>query len=268
MYSSGSGERSVMKSSIYAVIFIVGGRSLIFVRHPAFTGVIYGMLAGMILVFINALSGNFAYIGLWISSKRFRNVTVRLSVSYLYRIKVDDKYLLVRGDRFSQFQPVGGVFKTLSDSVEFFNKMEASDDDLVPIDKTSKDDLRIRIKGRHLLKFMRWYELGTGRETSRWREFYEELIAPGYLHHEDFPYISYRHQTPIRYSDPAQSLKMLIAEIYELIPTPRQKEKLTEISKIENVNYVWLDESRIKRMGVIPKENLTVNVSQHASWIL
>lgn len=40
------------------------------------------------------------------------NATIRISSAYLYRIKVADKYLLVKNERGTgKYQPVGGVYK-------------------------------------------------------------------------------------------------------------------------------------------------------------
>jgi hypothetical protein len=193
-------------------------------------------------------------------------------MSYLFRIKVEGKYLLVRGARLPQFQPVGGVFKRYTTSNGFFSRIEGLDDDTIPLDQTSKDDLRIRIKGRHLVTFLDWFNSRKEREISCWREFYQELIEPGYLSQDSFPFINYqyvkRHEYPLRYSDPAQSLELLIAEIYELIPTTEQEAFLKRMSTIENSNFIWVDEDRIRRRGAIPKKDLTLNISEHSRLIL
>ena len=39
------------------------------------------------------------------------NKNVRLSCAYLFRIRYNNKYLLIRGNRIDQYQPIGGVYK-------------------------------------------------------------------------------------------------------------------------------------------------------------
>lgn len=37
------------------------------------------------------------------------NQEYRMSISYLFKIKIDNKYLLIKGNRIEQYQPIGGV---------------------------------------------------------------------------------------------------------------------------------------------------------------
>ncbi len=84
-------------------------------------------------------------------------------MSYLYRIKIDDKYLLVKGNRIlGQYQLVGGVIKRYPSSKDFFDSISAKDDPMIPIDTTSKNDLRIRVSGKNVLRFMQWFDSGKG----------------------------------------------------------------------------------------------------------
>ena len=39
------------------------------------------------------------------------NKNIRLSCAYLFRIRYNNKYLLIKGNRIDQYQPVGGVYK-------------------------------------------------------------------------------------------------------------------------------------------------------------
>lgn len=204
-----------------------------------------------------------------ISQTVYRNKRIRLSISYLFRIKIDGKYLLVKGKRIEhQYQPVGGVFKRLPESVAFFNKLDIRDDDNIPIDLASKNDLRINLEGKYLCSFLRWYRKGEGRENSVFREFYEELIAPGYLPAKVFPYINYRYIrqiiTKINFAQHFQMHEILIAEIYEFIPNQEQMIKLQEIINNLNENYIWVDEETIKRRGA----NQNIVISPTGEWIL
>ncbi|WP_374123545.1 SMODS-associated NUDIX domain-containing protein [Leptotrichia hongkongensis] len=39
------------------------------------------------------------------------NKNIRLSCAYLFQIKQDGKYLLIKGNQIEQYQPVSGVYK-------------------------------------------------------------------------------------------------------------------------------------------------------------
>ena len=65
---------------------------------------------------------------------------VRISFAYLFRIKIDGKYLLVRNTRGTEkFQPVGGVYKLFeNEKIELKNLYQVMDDDKISIDESSR----------------------------------------------------------------------------------------------------------------------------------
>lgn len=156
----------------------------------------------------------------------YYNTYIRVSVAYLFKIYVDGRYLLVRSRNVpGQFQPVGGVYKRLRDSVEKLNQLEVLDDKQIPICDTTRLDLRVRVKGKHLAAFIKWFESKEDREISHWREFCEELVQPKVLSSEVFPHVNYRflHQNPyyLHYSEHYGCQEMLVHEVYELLPSPK-----------------------------------------------
>jgi hypothetical protein len=262
-----------MKLVYYFIALVLCGISIALIKDATAISIVAGIASSILFVILDGALVNIKDPKKFWISLRYPNIYIRLSVSYLFRIKIDGQYLLLRGNRFrNQFQPVGGVFKRLPNSSAFFNSIEALDDDLIPSDKTSKDDLRIRIKGKYLIKFLSWFNSGNDRELCPWREFYEELVEPGFLPGSVFPYIYYRHirryEAPLRYSEIAQSLELIIAEIYEVILTPEQEESLKQMLNKQNDAYIWVDEDRIRRRGAIQKNKLDINISTHSVWIL
>ena len=105
---------------------------------------------------------------------------VRISFAYLYRIKVGNKYLLVKNERGTEkYQPVGGVYKLAgNEKIELKNRYQVKDDDKISIDESSRDDYRLRIENKYLRKFMKRFDRGANRERidNLSREFKEELI--------------------------------------------------------------------------------------------
>ena len=208
-----------------------------------------------------------------VSLTKYRSFTIRLSISYLFRIKLDDKYLLIQSARFpDQFNPVGGVFKRLPSSQKFFTAINAKPDDKILEDEVSHGDLRFRIEGKYIPHFLNWFDKAIDRELSPWREFYEELVEPNILSKENFPYIFYnyvsRHQLGISYNDFFDCHVLLIAEIFELVPTEAQKKELLSLSQRNDNRYIWADAQMIRRRGVPDQKPREFNISDHSAWIL
>ena len=263
-----------MKQAIfYLGIFLACIALFLYSSNANLDGLSIGVASAIIFLLVQTISGNLGHLSYLWYSIRYQNTRIRLSVSYLFRIKVNGKYFLIKGKRFDQFQPVGGVFKRYPSSEVFFKSINALDDNLIPIDEKSDGDLRIRIKGSGLISFLKWFNSMDGREISGWREFYEELISTNIFPESIFPYISYqyvrRYSHPIRYSSYAQSKEILIAEIYELLPTPQQEKFLYEMVNSKSHEYIWADSARITRRGTVPGQQYqSVNISEHSSWIL
>jgi len=240
---------------------------------PPFDNIAAGVLAGVILVAIDLSCQNNELLRFLLNSIYYFGRPVRLSISYLYRIKVDNRYLLIKGHRIpDQYQPVGGVIKLLPDGAAYLWDFDAKGDDLFPIDKASVHDLRISIDGKHLFKFMQWYESGKGRETDCWREFYEELVRPEIVPRDAFGFVFTRHirrhVTPVQFSNHVQKHECLIAEIYELIATAEQEAELKKLQKADSAKYTWATEDEIRRQGVIQGRKRNMRIPITASWIL
>lgn len=111
-----------------------------------------------------------------------RKKDFRLSIAYLYRIKVDNEYLLVKSRTRNYYQPVGGCYKTLPSSSAIFEKLEVKPDRKFETEKgIAKNDLRVYVKGKNVISFLKWFDSKKDREISPWREFCEELISEDIL---------------------------------------------------------------------------------------
>jgi hypothetical protein len=266
-------DGDMLRIVVYVSALIAGAISLLFIQAATTPFIlITGVMIGIAIPLLDTLSANARYLKLAWYSTKYRNRTIRLSVSYLFRIKVDEMYLLVKGKRWRQYQPVGGVYKFSPGAKAFMDEIGARNDDLVRFDATSLNDLRIRIPGQNLFRFVRWFESGHSRESSPWREFYEELIKPGMLPLKDFPYILedfiQRDIRPIRFSEYAKSWELLIADIYELIPTQDQLAALRKLKVDGHPDLVWATEDQIRRRGAIPGEDQQIEISPTAGWAL
>lgn len=203
-----------------------------------------------------------------------RNKEVRLSVAYLFRIKIDNQYLLVKNRTRNYFQPVGGAFKTLPGSEKKFDALKIRPDRLIETEKgIAKNDLRFFIKGINIIDFLEWFNSKEDRETSPWREFCEELISTGILPWKEFRYIDYKYkatvQTPIITLDSGDK-GMFIYEIYDLVVNDEQKPILQSLLQNGNTEkYIWADEYLINRLGHDERLKAYHNeISQHSKWAL
>lgn len=234
----------------------------------ALNGIVYGS--------IEKAYENRQYLKLFLLSKfKHRNSRIRLSISGLYRIQVDGKFLLVRGNRIQhQYQPVGGVFKTFPQAKSTLNDLGVeSDNSSFGYDDTIKDDLRITIQGKNVTKFLKWYNKQKERELSPNREFIEELIETHILMDTGFrkfseQFIKQRIE-PLRFSEHFQCYEILIAEIYELKPTENQEQELRATMKIENDKFKWVTEDMIRRLGHdVSTSQTQFKIAETARWLL
>lgn len=200
--------------------------------------------------------------------------SIRLSISALVKIHIDGKYLLVKGNRIDQYQPVGGVLKRFEKEKSLLNSLSVLDDDKLPIDETSNNDLRVRVPLTSLVEFLKWYRQAKGRETSPWREFYEELIETEFLPSDSFKFIDTEHIKThiegIRFSTHFNCHELLIAEIFELIPNENQKKILRELQQTyDNDRFMWCDGSLILTKGFdqVAKKDLA-RISETSTWLL
>ena len=263
----------MVKTGIHFLFIIGCTLGAIFIEDDVWKGVFIGGSFTSCLVLIESGVEHRKYLLLLLLSKTyFRKKLIRFSISYLYRIKVDDKYLLVKGKRINQFQPVGGVYKRHPESKNQLKKMGVLDDDSIPIDGASRDDLRVRVPGKNAVPLIKWFDSKEGREVSRFREFCEELIATGILSKDNFRYIDYNLietvENGIRFSDHFQCYEYLIADIVELRPTVEQLEELRKLIAVQNPDYIWVDDQSIRRRGYNLSAGIDVTISPTSEWIL
>ncbi len=219
--------------------------------------------------------GSSIRIGEVIWSWLHRNELVRYSNSALLRIRVDDKYLLVKNRHWGKYQPVGGVLKRLPHSERTLCELGVRDDNMFSHDEINRDDLRVHVPARSVAKFLNWYASGIGRELEPWREFYEELVRPGLLPSAVFPFILAqhicRHNTGI-YRAPhlnnGARYECRIAEIFELLPNDDQKRALIDLTQQDDDRILWATSEQIETQGVIPKVHPEANITDTANWIL
>ena len=207
----------------------------------------------------------------------FRNQDVRISISYLFRIKSNGKYLLIKNRKGNYYQLVGGAYKTLPGVEKVFSKYHVKPDRRFETDQgIAKNDLRFRLPGRFVLKIIRWFNSREDRETSQWREFCEELLTSNIIDKKEdrhaFRYIDYRYvktiQTPIQKAKNLSCQEILIFEIFDLIPNDKQVKVLNELfQKGDTEQIKWADEIIIYSLGFNERiKEMEYEIGPHTKW--
>lgn len=235
------------------------------------SGAVSGIsLVVRILIWFRANWGNLKL--RWQCLCPYRNKRIRVSMAYLFRIKVGDEYLLVRGNRIpDQYQPPGGVYKYYEGARDTLDSLGALSDVFVKYDGDSKDDLRrVLQRGSKLPAFLRWFHSKHNREQDPWREFHEELIASGILDREVFSRISFHYNwvrsvaTGIQYSPELDIHEYLFADVYELLPSDEQVTALNSIRKMKSDLFGFVDERCIRSYG----QKCGIRIASHTWKIL
>lgn len=200
-----------------------------------------------------------------------RNTDIRFSIAYLFRIKIDDKYLLIKGNRIDQFQPIGGAYKFFNSAKTILKGLNIRDDDKIAIDDTSRDDLRVRVKAKHILKFIKWFQKRENREVSTLREFYEELIVPNYLDQQSLASFNpeYIKQTPIKitYSDFFKCHEILLHDIFEISLNDNEKQKIKAVLDRDGGDLGLFDTKEIEEMNFL-SNGCSRQIGKHTQNIL
>lgn len=199
---------------------------------------------------------------------------VRISFAYLYRIKISDKYLLVKNERGTgKYQPVGGVYKLKeNEKIELKNRYHVKDDNKISIDESSRDDYRLRIENKYLRKFIRRFNKKAGRERvdNLGREFKEELVEKGIVTWSQITYrFCGRHMTELKFGEHFQIYELLLADVVELMPTVEQEKDLQQLMVQHFDAYRFATAEEIISLGInTATGDLEESIGDHTKIIL
>ena len=210
---------------------------------------------------------------LWRGKILKKNSIIRISFAYLFRIKVDGKYFLVKNARGTQkYQPIGGAYKYRdSEKQVLSSKFHIIDDDNIPIDESSQNDYRFFVHAKDLRRFIKHFDATIEREhlSNLSREFNEELVKNGIV---NFTHIEYRycgrHFTEILYSRYFQCYELLMADVVELVLTKTQEATLRSLMTKKSDKYYFASSEEIKCLGVEKKKKLKDFIADHTEKIL
>ncbi len=272
------------------VLKIILGISLIALSYrvsedlkPEFFG------GGAILLITTLILDSVKY--LWLNWRRFKFIIktkyiallgkeIRFSMSYQYRIKVNDKYLLVKNSNpnWTWYQHVGGKYKRTEKTNKILSDLNAVDDIKMKTSGLKKGDLAVFVPAKNAVKFLDWFNSTKDREMSHWREFYEELLSEEnpILNKDIFPYINYEFvgsvvtgvkKTPIESG--WNCWEVLQYDVLDVILNDEQLEELEELQNKETDYFKWASAALINRLGYNEDEQVAdYRIGAHAKWVL
>lgn len=234
-------------------------------------GIILGAIVGAIVSkLFDFLWGIRKYMRIWIILIFNRNERVRISCAYLFRIKSDNKYLLIKNKRIDQFQPVGGVYKYYESFKDESNKLgltfEKNDNFY------EKNDLRVYVPAKKVLRFIKWFNSGKNREINVTREFYEELIKTGFISQNELLEIQFEYikqiDCKLKKSKHFGCKEILMHNIYDV--SFNNKENLRHLEEIVENNgkqLIFVNSADIER-GAVTIDGCDMKIGEHTKEIL
>lgn len=233
--------------------------------------IMIGVIGNMIFALLVQMYRRFGNLKLAFMALVSYNKEIRFSISYLFRLKVDGRYILIKGNRIEQYQPVGGVFKTYPSFDKIKSDLGIRDDSMMTIDKNSQDDLRIMVKGKNINDFLKWFDSRKNREISVHREFIEELCKTNFMSFDDFsmfqPEFIKRVNGKIKYSQHFKCNEMLICEVYEVNITNLCKIDINECIERSNESLILATANDIECEHIVLNKK-SYKIGAHAKHII
>ena len=196
---------------------------------------------------------------------------IRISASYLFNIKLDNQYLLIKSERRNQYQPIGGCYKYFPNAEKFLLSIGA-----IPEKKSngidSLMDLRLLVPQENIDVFINWFNSQQNRETTYYREFNEELVSilPQEKHNL-FNKIRAEKQVSgsfdIFFDDEKEINSIKPMDIIKLDFTPKQKQVVRDFCS-HNSKLILATEEEIMNGYKTLKDNIRVKIGGHTKNIL
>lgn len=228
------------------------------------SGVFINLFSAFIGFLIGTVFSNRKIIRLFFQSILRKGKNLRLSTAYLFRIKEGNKYILIKGNRINQFQPVGGVYKYYDSFNEKKRKMELVDENESHF--FEGNDLRLKTKGQHLSEYIKWFDSRKNREVNVYRELIEELEVHSdkeisIVLNTEIEYIE-TIKEEIKFSEHFKMDEQLIFDIFEVRLPKNVVEKIRQDDR-----FVFVEENDI-RCECVKVDNVSFNVARTAKYIV
>ncbi|MEE3411487.1 MAG: hypothetical protein VZQ47_11395 [Treponema sp.] len=262
---------NVILSIVCIVIWIIRARGPNADINPC---EIIGYLTPIILLILK-ITRNIKKISAWFWISVIKKSKLRVSLAYIFEIKVDNKYLLVRNRKTGKYQPVGGKYHYYNDSQ--LRAMNFTPDRM--FQTNDSNDLAGEIPVNEYDAFFKWFTSEKDREIDHYREFYEELIInketkEEILDKKIFSRIDLKKIRTVRTKihktvrDGKRFYEVLQYDYYEPIFTDDQKQALQQLKQKGDSNYIkWVNNTDIEKLTYkIPESDQEFHISEHTLW--
>ena len=197
---------------------------------------------------------------------------IRVSASYIFNIKLDEKYLLVKSERRNQYQPIGGCYKYFKKAEKFLFSLGA-----LPEKKSngvdSLMDLRLLVPQENIKVFIEWFISGQNRETTYFRELNEELVSLLPQNKQKFfNEINVKNQKNGSFDvffDEEKSIKSIKPmDVISIELTNIQKQVILELCTNNQFNFILATKEDILNGYKLLKDKTKVKIGSHTKNIL
>lgn len=201
---------------------------------------------------------------------------IRVSYAYLFRIHVENLYLLVKDEQGRDtYHPVGGVYKYDSNKIDIADKFDGEYDGLFSLNEDTERDLRLKISKKKLNDFNKWFLSSKERENANnlCREFKEELIQKNILPLDSFHRLKYQYIGSVTLPSKNRELRMNQVhhfDVFDIRFTSEQRRQIIELRNNLDVaqnNFVFASEDDIVD-GKISFAGKTYRIADTSKYIL
>lgn len=218
---------------------------------------------------LGALITNRDTVKFWLQSLIKWNKKIRFSISYLYKIKIGNQYLLIKGKNIEQYQPIGGVYKYKPSFQEKAREWNVTFEDQKGFYEDG--DLRFFIKGKNVKKVLDWFNTRKNREVTIYREFYEELIEPGILSLDSLRTTKFEYlknvKTKIKFSTHFETDEILIYNIFRVYLSKEDECRIKKELSKSNSELILVDANDIEK-GHYQIDKIDRSIGAHTNHIL
>lgn len=231
--------------------------------------IVINLISNVISFFCGRFYDNYRRIWLIIKSVLKYDKDIRFSIAYLYKIKIDDKYLLIKGSKIEQLQPIGGVYKVYSSFISIERKLNITFEDKQGF--YENEDLRFLVKGKNVSKVLNWFDSRKNREIAAYREFYEEIIRPEILPIEALTSMKIEFlkqiQPKMKHSIHFRKDEILLFDIYELQLIDEYVEMIRQYAQGDNSLIKLVDREAIEK-ECIDIGGKSFKIGSHSKYII
>lgn len=213
---------------------------------------------------------------LWFSLRR---KDIRMSMSYIIRIKVNDRYLLVRNSHNNNYQFVGGKFKYYSRTK--LDEFDMKDDTKLGTSGSRNNDLALFIPAKNVKNFLKWFDSELDREIDHYREFSEELLETKktekpILDGELFKRVEFKKikiLDVLRMSPEESGFDCIEYNRYEILEPIFTQDQLAFLEKLQDTNdsvsYKWASSNLINHCGFDEElKTKKYGINEHTKWCM